>query len=225
MASAVQVIDQVIEAGHGSMLPESDKPEEWAAAIQQALISGKFVVLACIVLGMPLMPEGPLRPVTLPCCGVAVSHAGAGLLLRAGVCQVCKSPLAADAQLPTNEAVTAAVRAESNGFKPKVLQRGDVEIDVSPGSKIGSGGEGKVVRGTLRGGRAVAVKQIPLPAVVEVKDSASVKQVVSASYIAGLSSPYMCTLYGYCWTDAELWCAHCRMHVQSSFKLHVRVSS
>lgn len=204
MASAVQVIDQVIEAGHGSMLPKSDKPEEWAAAIQQALVSGKFAVLACIVLGMPLMPEGPLRPVTLPCCGVAVSHAGAGQLLRAGVCQVCKSRLAAHAQLPTNEAVTAAVQAESNGFKPKVLQRGDVAIGVSPGSKIGSGGEGKVVRGTLRGGRAVAVKQIPLPAVVEVKDSASVKQVVSASYIAGLTSPYMCTLYGYCWTDAEL---------------------
>lgn len=146
------------------------------------------------------MPEGPLRPVTLPCCAFVVSHAGAQQLLERGQCQLCKCPLTASSQLADSESVGVAVAAEAHGFAPRIIRSEDVAVTGS----IGSGGEGVVVKGTLHG-RPVAVKQIPLPAAAGAKEMASAKQVVSTTYIAGVASPYVCKLLGYCWTETELW--------------------
>lgn len=95
--------------------------------------------------------------------------------------------------------------AEKPGFAPRVFRASDVAI----GCRLGSGGEGRVMTGKIIGTDVyVAVKQVPLPPpVTSSAEVAAVMHVVSASYLAGVASPYVCKLHGYCWTDSELWCA------------------
>ena len=173
----------------------------WAAAAMKAITAGHLKVTSCLVLGVPLMPEGPLRPVTLPCCGFVVSHAGAHQLLRQRQCHLCHVPLAADAEVVDNSAVALAVAAEERGVSPRLLKSGEVSVR----ERIGAGSQGTVYRG-MWGDTEVAVKKVPLPAAAGAQEMACIKHVIAASQLAAVASPHVCKLHGYCWTDTELWC-------------------
>eukprot|EP00892_Ulva_mutabilis_P009462 jgi/Ulvmu1/6889/UM031_0095.1 len=173
---------------------------QWAQALTGAIVNGRLSVTACLVLGVPLMPEGPLRPVTLPCCGFVVSHIAAQQMLQERRCRVCRWVMDPGAALEDNEAVAMVVAAETHGFAPRLLRSSQVTL----GEGIGAGGEGTVQHGRL-GDKPVAVKRVRLPEVTGAKEVASVKQVVAASYVAGITSPHVCKLHGHCWTDTELW--------------------
>ena len=163
-------------------------------------MNGQLAVTSCLVLGVPLMPEGPLRPVTLPCCGFVVSQIAATSILEKQKCTVCHADISRGAAGEYNEAVARVVEAETYGFAPRLFRASEVEF----GEPLGRGGEGTVHRGRVNG-KQVAVKRVTMPSPAGVKEISSVKQVVATSYVAGLSSPYVCKLNGYCWTDTELW--------------------
>lgn len=173
---------------------------------------GQLKITWCVVLGMPLLLEGPMRPVTLPCCGFVVSFAGAQTLRTSGHCYSCSTPMSATSAQHHGFKNSTAVHTEKLAFLPRVLKAGDVTIIGS--WQIHSRGEATLPYGSIqvqgRGRhRRVAVKMVPLPGSSGVENSvvAGVMHVVSTSYAAGLASPYVCQLRGYCWTDSEVWCA------------------
>lgn len=172
-----------------------------ASSIRDAILTGKLALTACMVLGIPLMPSGPLRPVAMPCCGFTVSRAGAQHLADARRCQFCKTPLAADSTFADDTAVVQTILLEDRGFGPRTFQADDVDI----GKMLGAGAEGTVFSGTVKG-RPVAVKKVRLPVSVTGAVMARFKQMIAITYAAGIASQYVCRLHGYCWTDTELWC-------------------
>eukprot|EP00892_Ulva_mutabilis_P009465 jgi/Ulvmu1/6891/UM031_0097.1 len=197
--SALHVLNQ--EADLCAPQDTQDPPSRaWATAVKNAISRGRLKVTSCLVLGVPLMPEGPLRPVTLPCCGFVVSQLGAQQLLQQRRCHLCHVPLAADSHVQPNDAVALAVAAEERGLSPRLLTSADVAV----GEKIGAGSQGIVHRGRW-GDVEVAVKRIPLQPAAGAQEMACVRHVVAASHLAAVASPHVCKLHGYCWTDSELW--------------------
>ena len=199
--------------GHGGTGPITR--DAMAKAMQQAICSGRLQISACLVLGVPLMKEGPLQPVMLPCCSLVVSRAGAEECFRGPnpTCRLCNSCLLQYSidDLPKHGAMELAVVAEEWGVYPRLLSTSDITF----GREIGSGGEGVTFIGQLDR-KHVAVKVVDLAAEVsKAKEIARVRQVVTASYLAGLASSHVCKLEGYCWTDTgtgpcadrQLWCA------------------
>ena len=203
---AMQALEELGYNGSTAQLqPAPRQPsnnKEWAEAMTHAIANGRLTITSCHVLGLPLMPEGPLRPVTLPCCGVVVSQMASSSILEKQICTVCYAKIIAGETVKDNEAVVRVVGAETLGFAPRLFQTSEVEL----GENLGSGGEGTVHEGRVND-KAIAVKRVKLPSPAGVKEVASFKQVVATSFVAGLSSPYVCNLHGYCWTDTELWCA------------------
>lgn len=197
----VQAMAEVAEWESANAAPAPDATEKWAEKLQQAILAGTVSITACLVLGMPLMPQGPLRPVTLPCCGFVVSHTGAQRLLAQRKCSFCLKSMAGDARIEVNDAVCATVAAEGQGVAPCVFQHSDVAI----GEPIGQGGEATVVRGVFKR-RDIAVKRVPLADTPGAAEMAGLRQVINASYIAGVASPHVCKLHGYCWAGSEVWC-------------------
>eukprot|EP00892_Ulva_mutabilis_P009460 jgi/Ulvmu1/6887/UM031_0093.1 len=184
--------------------PPDRQAEAMAAAMRDAIHRGRLQLSACLVLGVPLMSRGPLRPVTLSCCGLFVSHAGAQHCEAARKCALCNTaqpPLWKD-----NEAVAAVVRAEESGLMhmPQLLEQREITLK----EEIASGGEGTAYFGALWG-LQVAVKRQKLgKQVTTAQEVAEVRQVVMASYLAGNASPHVCRMHGYCWTERdpkELW--------------------
>lgn len=176
-----------------------------AVSIRESLLAGMLKLSGCMVLGVPIMPAGPLRPISLPCCRFIVSHAGAQQLVQKGRCRFCHKPLKKDAMLSESEHAAQTVRMEDRGFRPRLFRSEDVTLEDPPVS-LGAGAEGTVFRGKLKG-RPVAVKKIRLDGEFRREDAEGFHQLISVSYIAGLASRHVCKLHGYCWTDTELWCA------------------
>lgn len=205
--AVVQAIDAVIDARDGAAPPDSN--EAWAAAIHAAALEGRLPISACLVLGVPLMREGPLRPVTLPCCHLAVSRAGAQRLMDKRWCQMCKSPWPTGGELRDNEPMTMAVALEASGFLPRIFRQAEVTIhpdaDTNRNNPSGREGDGKEVKGTVQGG-VVAVKQIPLPTHAERVGMVGVKQVIASAFAAALRSLYVRRVHGYCLAGSEIWC-------------------
>lgn len=194
-----------------------------AAAMKDAIASGRLQVTACLILGLPLTPDGPLRPITLPCCGLVVSHAGGQHSARLGRCQLCNVPLPPEcpARFRDNTAVAAAVAAEELGVAPPLLHCSDVEVDWA--ECIAAGGEGAVYRGRLHD-RAVAVKVVSLSTPARrARDVASVQNVVAASFLAAIASPHVCEVLGYCWNGSDLWCGFLLVFLFSPALLKIRL--
>lgn len=133
---ALNQVHDLTSSGSTHPHPTHDQPNQpWASATLKAISAGHLKVTSCLVIGAPLMPEGPLRPVTLPCCGFVVSDLGAQQLRSRGQCQLCHVPLAADAAVEENDAVARAVAAEERGLAPRLLRSAEVAV----GEKIGAG--------------------------------------------------------------------------------------
>lgn len=195
------------EAAEGEPLllggyPATRSNEQWAAAIRDAILNGSIAMTSCPLLGLPLMREGPLRPVTLPCCGCFVAHAAAQQLILQRQCHLCRVPLRPDAVPQENGEVAMAVGAEGQGFEPRLFTPPEVAV----GHLIGAGAEGTVDRGTAAG-EEVAVRKIGLAGAAAATEMAGFRQAVFASYLAGIASPYMCGMRGYYRSHAELRCA------------------
>lgn len=183
-----------------------------AAAIKQAVENGSLQFTCCLVKHVPFMLEGPLRPVTLPCCGFTVSFAGSQDLIAAGKCSFCNAPLAKGDSFVDDDKAARVVAAEGHGYSPQEIQSSEVEL----GAELGRGTEGLVVKGTYRG-KAVAVKKIFLPGSSGVRAIASVKAIIATTYMASIASEHVCRLVGVCWTEEELWCAlHCCVWPEAS---------
>ena len=182
-------------------------------AMQRAICTGRLHISACLVLGVPLMRQGPLRPVTLPCCSLAVSRAGAEECFRRPnpTCRLCNSSLSQYSvdELPTHRAMELAVTAEERGALPCLLST----TDFMRGPEDESGSEPNSCTGRLDG-KHVTVQGVWLSVETSTeKDIAEVQQVAAASYLAGLASPHVRRLEGYHWTgpglcpEGHLWCA------------------
>lgn len=182
-----------------------------AAGTRSAML-GQLKITSCVVLGMPLLLEGPMRPVTLPCCGFVVSFAGAQMLRAFGLCYSCSALMSATSVQHHGFKNSTAVHTEKLAVLPEVFKSDEVTIIGS--WQIHSRGDATLAYGSIQvqdrdGHRRVAVKKVPLPGSSGVEDSvvAGVMHVVSTSYTAGVASPYVCQLRGYCWTDSEVWYA------------------
>ena len=200
---------------HGS--PGPITRDDMTKAMQQAICSGRLQISACLILGVPLMKEGPLRPVMLPCCRLAVSRAGAEECFRgpSPTCQLCNSRLLQNSigEFAEHGAMELALLAEEQGVLPRLISTSDITFGQQIGS--GSASEGTTFIGHLDK-KPVAVKVVKLAAEgSNTKEIARLRQALTASYLAGLESSHVCKVEGYCWTDTragpcadrQLWCA------------------
>lgn len=209
--------DKAVQQQPTRLQPSSSK--EWAKALTSAIESGRVALTSCLVLGVPLMPDGPLRPVTLPCCGSVVSQIAASSILEEMTCTLCKAGICAGAAVLVNEAMSRAVAAQTSGFVPRMFQTSEVELgQILCSTVVGDVHEGQVNENTI------AVKKFMLPVLAAVdpryiSNISHIEQVIAASYFAGQSSLYVCSMHGYCWTDKEMW------YVAPADLLHERVGA
>ena len=174
-----------------------------AEHIRNAILRGGINLFACCILGLPLCTSGLLQPVSLPCCGVVVSHCGAQRLLQSGHCQLCKRPLTSEMQvIEASKIVIRAIDAERKGAGARFLDMTQVE---TPGDRrLGSGGEGVVYDGMFEG-QAVAVKKMELHS-MDWRKMNSIRHVLCVSHFAANFSRNICRMKGYCASVDELWC-------------------
>lgn len=207
MTNFLQEISALVHLSNAGNLEAPPTNHGIALSIRDSILSGQLKLTGCMVLGVPIMPAGPLRPVSMPCCGFVVSYTGARQLVQKGRCQLCKKPIKEDALLEQSEHAVQTVLMEDRGFRPRLFHSTDVAFDDPPVS-LGAGAEGSVVRGVLNG-RHVAVKKMQLVGEFGPAEAEGFHQLICVSYIAGLSSRHVCKLLGYCSTDSELWCVTC----------------
>jgi hypothetical protein len=180
------------EHGHGPN-------KELAEAIQAAIQTGTLHLTCCLVKQLPLMPQGELRPVKLPCCGLTVSHAGALQLSERRTCCFCFNSLAAK-EFAEDREVAWVVAAERDGLIAPQISPDKITV----GREIGRGGEGSVFEATYKG-KTVAVKKLFIGRNVRAADTVSMQNVLATAYLAGIANEHVCKLYGFCKTDNELW--------------------
>lgn len=205
MLHIIQAIDACPEGSIGSWSgqePSGTSPKTLAQEIRACILQEEVTMMACMVHGVPLMPAGPLRPVKLPCCLFIVSSSGAQKVVQSKRCPFCKASLHPAAVAEGDESLANAVFMEIRGFQPQAFKAEHVKV----GRRMGSGEEGSVFEGRLKG-RPVAVKKVRLPTRRSAEQWAILLQAISVQYSAGLTSTHICKLYGYCRTDSELWCA------------------
>lgn len=225
LLQAIEAVGELQEADDAAR-PQSSC-ETLAGQIQTDILAGRLALQCCLVLGAPLtlhsLPyaDAPLRPVKLACCGFTVSAAGVRKLLGMPRrnCSFCNASLVKGAALQEDGLVAAAVAAESHGFAPRVFDSAD--MTVAAGGAAGEVAAGAPVCTGSVGGTRVALKRLQLSkAGAGPKERVGVRQAAAAPYLAGLASPYVCHLHGYCWTDSSLWCAVARDFTSTVLDMH-----
>lgn len=205
---------------------------ELSGQIQTEILAGRLALQCCLILGAPLtlhaLPDvdAPLRPIKLTCCGFTVSAGGVWKLLSRPwrKCQFCNASLVKGGALQEDRLTAAAVAAESHGFAPRVFASADVTV------AAGSAADDEEACGTANFGGTVGWTQVALTRLPLSKAEAGpmervgVRQAAAPPYLAGLASPFVRKLYGYCWKDASLWCAHTPLHLFDLAVLHVRAN-